>query len=740
MKTTNQDVKKKVEDTKKVKGKCWEIFKCKKNGCSAYKSDDLRCWILSGTHCRDEIQDKFIVKIEICLKCKFFKANIDDPLIRDTFKVINKQLKEFRHIFNCSDKELKNISMELSLGINEVFEALKKISSGDPTVRIKGKSKVELLNKLNQTVNMTAKEIGEIVDQSHEIAIGIAEHFDVLHRVTKGDMNARVTGSSKIELLDALKREINRTIESISREITKRKKAEEALRAREERFRQIAENSEEWIWEVDTDGLYIYSSPTVEKILGYRPEEIVGKKHFYDLFHHQDREEMKKRVLKGFALRQSFRDFVNRNVSKTGKTVWLSTSGVPILDEKGSFLGYRGADTDITNHKLSEEERAKLEAQLLQAQKMEAVGSLAGGLAHDFNNILTAIIGYGTLLDQAVAKDIRLSSYTKNILASAERAAKLTNSLLAFSRKQMISMKPINLNETVTGVEKLLMQFIGEDIEFTTVLTEEDLTIMADSAQIEQMLMNLATNARDAMPDGGSLLIKTERAEIDNAYIKAHGYGKPGIYVLITVEDTGHGMDKKIKEHIFDPFFTTKEVGKGTGLGLSMVYGLVKQHAGYITCYSEVGQGTIFKIYLPLIKSERIEKKPKDHIILKGGTETILVAEDDAMVRQLMVELLKNYGYTVIESKDGEETIRTFNENKDKIHLLILDAIMPKKNGKEVYNEIKKVRPDIKHIFSSGYDADIIHKKGIVEEGLNFISKPISPNVFLKKVREVLDI
>jgi CheY-like chemotaxis protein/two-component sensor histidine kinase len=334
---------------------------------------------------------------------------------------------------------------------------------------------------------------------------------------------------------------------------------------------------------------------------------------------------------------------------------------------------------------------------------------------------------------------MRLSSYTKYILNSAERAAKLTSALLAFSRKQMINLQPLNLNEIVKGLEKLLMRFIGEDIEFTTKINEEELTIMADSAQIEQMLMNLVTNARDAMPNGGSLFIKTERVEFDDAYIKAHGYGKPGMYALITVEDTGHGMDEKTKEQIFDPFFTTKEVDKGTGLGLSMVYGLVNQHDGHITCYSEIGKGTIFKIYLPLIESETTKKESENHAILKGGTETILVAEDDAMVRQLVVEVLKTYGYTVIETKDGEEAISAFNDNKDTIKLLIIDAIMPKKNGKEVYTYVKALKSDIKNIFISGYDADIIHKKGFLEEGVNFISKPISPKDFIKKVREVLD-
>jgi CheY-like chemotaxis protein len=325
------------------------------------------------------------------------------------------------------------------------------------------------------------------------------------------------------------------------------------------------------------------------------------------------------------------------------------------------------------------------------------------------------------------------------ILNSAERAANLTQALLAFSRRQIISPKPVNLNEIVQGLERLLSRVIGEDIELSTVLTDEDLIVMADSGQIEQVLMNLATNARDAMPDGGSLNISTKLAEFDSEFIKAHGFGRPEFYALISVEDTGQGMDEKTKERIFEPFFTTKEVGKGTGLGLAMVYGIIKQHDGYINVYSEAGMGTKFNIYLPLIKSKIEEARAADLLVLKGGEETVLIAEDDASVRELIKEVLLGYGYKVIEAVDGEDAVRRFKDNKDRIQLLILDVIMPKKNGKEVYDDIKEIKPDIKAIFTSGYTADIIHKKGILEERLDFILKPISPDEFLRKVREVLD-
>jgi CheY-like chemotaxis protein len=289
-------------------------------------------------------------------------------------------------------------------------------------------------------------------------------------------------------------------------------------------------------------------------------------------------------------------------------------------------------------------------------------------------------------------------------------------------------------------MEILLGRIIGEDIDLQTTIAAGDTTVMADPGQIEQVLMNLATNARDAMPQGGHLIIGTERTEIDHTYIRAHGYGKPGKYVLISFSDTGAGMDAKTCEQIFEPFFTTKEVGKGTGLGLAMVYGIIKQHNGFINCYSEPGKGTTFKVYLPVNREagethEAQQPAPEP----AGGSETILVAEDDADVRKLSRETLEHFGYTVLEAADGEDAVRVFMENKEKIHLLLLDVIMPNKNGKEAYNEIKKMSPDIKAIFISGYTANIIHKRGMLEQDLDFIMKPISPTDLVKKVREVIE-
>jgi PAS domain S-box-containing protein len=512
------------------------------------------------------------------------------------------------------------------------------------------------------------------------------------------------------------------------RDVTDKKKAKASLKASEEKYRLVVENASDAIF-VAQDEMIKFPNPRLSLLTGYSSEELTSAP-FRNFIHPEDSDmvvEMHKKRLEGHNVPSTY-SF--RAITKSGEILWVEVSKVLITwGGRPATLSFL---RDITRQK-------KMEAQLLQAQKMEAIGQLAGGVAHDFNNLLTAIIGYGHLLKKEANQDDRMSSYVGHILSAAERAAILTNDLLTFSRKQIINPKPVNLNKIIKNMESLLLRVIGEDIELSAVLTDTDLTVMADSTQIDQILMNLATNAQHAMPKGGSLIIRTDRMELNGEYIKAYGYGSPGSYALLSVEDTGTGMVEDIMGRIFEPFFTTKEVGKGTGLGLAMVYGIVKQHDGYINVYSEPGRGTTFKILLPLIQSTVKEAKPDNLIKVKGGTETILIVEDDKQVRSLLKEILTNAGYNIIEAVDGDDAVEVFHKNKDNVHLFILDVIMPKKNGKEVYEEIKKVKSDMKVIFVSGYSADIIYKKGILEVGMNFISKPVSPDDLLTKVRNVLD-
>ena len=428
---------------------------------------------------------------------------------------------------------------------------------------------------------------------------------------------------------------------------------------------------------------------------------------------------------------------VNRPVSFFAEhpSLVLTTLGIIVILAAGiAVLGF-----NIYRRQMAEEEQKKLQNQLLHAQKMEAVGHLAGGVAHDFNNILTAIIGYANMVRKKVAADEQLTYFVDQVLAASDRAAKLTRSLLAFSRKQVIEPKPADLGDIVQGIVKIAKRIISEEIEFRTILTGHNLTVLADSGQIEQVILNLCTNARDAMPHGGRLTIETGLIEVDEEYRKRNLLDKAGRYALLCVSDTGTGMDEETVKHIFEPFFTTKEVGKGTGLGLSIAYGIVKQHSGTINVYSEPGNGTTFKVFLPLISTAGRTAAAQPEPRPTGGRETILLAEDEHEVRGLISTVLREAGYAVIEAVDGDEAVRKFREHAAQISLFLTDVVMPRRNGKEAYEQIRAGAPGVKVLFMSGYTADIIQNKGIFAEGTPFLPKPIVPDHLLGKVRAVLD-
>jgi PAS domain S-box-containing protein len=538
---------------------------------------------------------------------------------------------------------------------------------------------------------------------------------------------------------DADRRMLERSLELSSNELlqtnSEMRAIIQALRESEEKYRTLVENVSIGVYRNTTGphGRFLQANRAMVKIFGYDSIDEFMKIHVSDLY--QDPEE-RKLFVEEISLNGSVKDRELLLRKKDGTPIWVSVTANAESDDEGNIKWIDGVLEDITL-------KRRLEEQLRQSQKMEAIGTLAGGIAHDFNNILTAIIGYAGLLKTGVSQDDLLRDYVNEMMISCERASLLTQSLLAFSRKQVISPKPVDLNKVIKKVEALLMRVIGEDIELRTILAHRDLTVMADVGQIEQVLMNLAANARSAMPDGGILSIGTEALELDDEFTKAHGYGIPGPYALISVTDTGHGMDEKTKERIFEPFFTTREVGKGTGLGLAMVYGIIKQHEGYINTYSELGKGTTFKIYLPLIQAKAEVMEPVMPALAGAGppkgSETILLAEDDNEVRKITKNILEGSGYRVIEAVDGEDAVNKFLLNRDEIQLLIFDVIMPKKSGKEAYEEVKKIAPGVKALFTSGYTADIIHRKGVLEEGINFIPKPVAPDTLLKKMREVLD-
>ncbi|HEX2768694.1 MAG TPA: ATP-binding protein, partial [Geobacteraceae bacterium] len=384
-------------------------------------------------------------------------------------------------------------------------------------------------------------------------------------------------------------------------------------------------------------------------------------------------------------------------------------------------------------------DRKQLEEQLHHARKMEAVGQLAGGVAHDFNNILTAIIGYGSLLQMKFPKGDPSRAKVDHILSAAETAAELTRSLLTLSRKRVVELQPIRLNECVAGMEGLLSRLIRADIEFRAETVTENMTVLGDKTQLERILINLVTNARDSMPDGGSLTLCLESLEMDERFIDSHGFGNPGTYAVLTVKDTGIGMDEETRERIFEPFYTSKGLGKGTGLGLAIVYGIVQQHGGFVEVLSEPGRGSTFHVYLPLIEVECPEKPVMDEAESLDGMETVLLVEDEERVRDLFRSVLESNGYTVIEAETGEEAVGKYRGFRERIDLLILDVILPKMNGKDVFDEIRKIEPGVKALFISGYTGDFLSNKGILAEGLSFLAKPVAPRDLLRKIRTILD-
>jgi nitrogen-specific signal transduction histidine kinase/CheY-like chemotaxis protein len=385
-------------------------------------------------------------------------------------------------------------------------------------------------------------------------------------------------------------------------------------------------------------------------------------------------------------------------------------------------------------------ERRRLEEQYLQAQKMEAIGRLAGGVAHDFNNILTIITGYGDLLFGSLPEDSRAREMAAEVTRAGERAASLTRQLLAFSRQQLVAPRVLDLNAVVTDLERMLRRIIGEDIDLSCRLQPCLGSVKADQGQIEQVLMNLAVNARDAMPTGGKLTLETRKVELDAAYVRTHAEARPGPHVLLAVSDTGHGMTAEVKARLFEPFFTTKEKGKGTGLGLATVYGIVKQAGGHVGVYSEVGLGTTFKVYLPRV--QEAASRGRSHagqVVLPRGTETLLLVEDEAAVRALTRHVLGGCGFTILEADDGREALRTAQEHEGPIHLLVTDVVLPDLGGRVLVEQLLSVRPQMRVLYVSGYTDDAVVRHGILEDQVHFLSKPFSPAVLAQKVREVLD-
>ncbi|MBI4563868.1 MAG: PAS domain S-box protein [Planctomycetes bacterium] len=514
------------------------------------------------------------------------------------------------------------------------------------------------------------------------------------------------------------------------REVTGRKVAEAALRESEKRYETLARMSPVGIFRAGADGRCVHVNERWCRITGFGPDEAKDDGWMASI-HPEDRERVVAEWRRSVKNRSPF-ELEYRFRRPDGGVSWVFSQVVAEADPSGQVEGYVAAITDIT-------EKRRLEERYNQAQKMEAVGRLAGGVAHDFNNMLTAIIGYSELLLAQLSPGDPMRENVEEIHKAGQRAAGLTRQLLAFSRRQMVEPRVLDLNSCVAGVEKLLRRLIGEDVELVTAPARDLWPVRGDPGQVEQVLMNLAVNSRDAMPQGGKLTIETANVELDVEYVQIHADVRPGGYVLLAISDTGCGMTKEVFSHLFEPFFTTKEKDKGTGLGLATVYGIVKQNGGHICVYSEVGHGTTFKIYLPRAGASKRESSVRPPKIDKRGTETILLVEDEGAVRKFSRKVLEHQGYRVLQAENGEEALRMCERHHAPIDLLVTDVVMPRMGGPELAKRMAGVRPRMKVLYLSGYTTNAMVHQGIRDPDLAFLQKPFSSDALIRKVRETLD-
>ena len=578
-------------------------------------------------------------------------------------------------------------------------------------------------------------------DEQHIIRTG-KPVIDTVEKVTLPGQPDTWMSTTKMPLRDGVGNVIGTF--GVSRDITERRCVEEALEQSEEHFRNMFTNAPFGVFHSTIDGKLLRANPAVARIFGYAsPEELietVNRTSLADVIY-ENRETRARVIQEVAAARGGWVQFTDRYRRKDGQAgnAKLSIRTYGSSNNRGTEL--EGFVEDVTERFRAEQEQKKLQEQLQQSQKMEAVGRLAGGIAHDFNNLLTVINGFSEMALGRTAIGADLQNDLHEIKRATRRAATLTSQLLAFSRKQILQPRVLNLGELVAGMEEMLKRLLGEDVDVHVHRPEDLWSILADQGRIEQVVMNLCVNARDAMPEGGVLSIETSNVILNEDYSSEHIAVRKGDYVLLAVSDTGSGMAPEVQSRLFEPFFTTKEIGKGTGLGLSTVYGIVKQSEGYVFCYSEVGKGTTFKIYLPRASGEPLSLRSARETAPKPvrGTELIMLVEDDEAVRRLTAAILESGGYSVIPAGNGEEALEKLGASRQPVDLLVTDVVMPGMDGSEVARRVSKQCPSVGVLFISGYTEDAIVHNGVLDPGVEFIQKPLDGTALLGKVRAVLD-
>jgi PAS domain S-box-containing protein len=581
-----------------------------------------------------------------------------------------------------------------------------------------------------EVVGHTADELVVLGDLSEHNSLAVllrdkrsANDIEIEYRTKSAEVSTALASIELIELYGKT------CVLHMFRDISERKRAEAALRESEQRYRLLTENSSDLITMFDQEHRVIYASPSFQQVLGYDPAQVIGTTIF-NRIHPDDRELMSH--AQSLLETEGTAETTIRLHHADGSWHWFeATATASTWEGKPCFIG---RSRDVTEHK-------RLEGQLLQSQKMESIGRLAGGVAHDFNNLLTVIIGHAEMAHESLPRDHPVRSDMEELIKAGGRASSLTRQLLAFARKQIIEPRVLMLNDLILDMDRLLRRLIGEDIELITLPAANLGWVKVDPGQIEQVIVNLAVNSRDAMPSGGRLTIETRNATLDEVYAHQHIEAAVGAYVLLGISDTGIGMDAEVQAHLFEPFFTTKSAGRGTGLGLATCYGIVKQHGGVINCYSEVGHGTTFKIYLPRVEAlPQTEQRPTYTEEMPRGSETVLLVEDEAAVRTLAARILRDQGYVVLEAANGEEGLRLAQERGGEIiDLLLTDVVMPRMSGVALAEQLQALRPAIKVLFTSGYTDNAIIHHSQVDPGIAFLHKPFSPAALARKVRDVLD-
>ena len=586
--------------------------------------------------------------------------------------------------------------------------------------------------------------------QSIPMALNTAAAFfafgsGLLVKVSGGDISERREAQERLRKAHAelearvgeRTAELSKAVAALEEEVAERRRVEGQLREGQELFKAFMDNSPAVAFMKDEDGGYVYANGTFERRFNLTVGDWFGKTDF-DLWPAEVARRLREHD-EAVLSAGTAAEIVEAIPAPGGiRRDWLSLR-FPLRDADGRrFLA--GMAIDITERRQAEAALRESEGQLRQSQKLEAVGQLAGGIAHDFNNLLTAITGYSQLTLRRLGPDDPLRRNIEEIMKAGERAASLTRQLLAFSRKQILQPKVLDLNAIVADMDNMLRRLIGEDIDVLTVLGAELGRVEADAGQIEQVIMNLAVNARDAMPAGGKLTIATANVELSEAYSRQHVSVRPGRYVMLAVSDTGCGMDPETQARIFEPFFTTKEVGKGTGLGLSTVYGIVKQSGGHLWVYSELGHGTTFKVYLPRVDEEpNVPQVTAARAARPRASETLLIVEDEEGVRGLLREVFQGEGYQVLEAASGSEAVKIYREYEGDIHATLTDVVMPGMGGREIAEYASRLRPGMKVIFMSGHTDESIVHHGVLDPGVHFLEKPFTPDALLYKVRLVLD-